>query len=129
MVNGQTAAAAGTLVTFNVGTQKMGACSLTASGGVNTCSITAALIEPSATAAGVHRRPAERSNGAKQPHRYCELHRGSEFFITGNSAVLPIAQENATAVYTGNTFYSVGSATKGTIALSAPIEDLGDLDE
>jgi hypothetical protein len=47
----------------------------------------------------------------------------SNFSVTGNSAMLSITQENATSVYTGNTFYSLGAATKGTIVLSATIQD------
>jgi len=125
MVNGQTAAAAGTVVTFNVGTQKIGACALTAGGGVNTCSLTAALLEPSATAAGVPTGTAPDGQMAPGNHTVSVTYIvDPNFSATGNSAVLPIAQENATAVYTGNTFYSVGSASKGTIALSATIEDM-----
>jgi hypothetical protein len=124
MVNGQTAAAAGTVVTFNVGTQKIGACALTASGGFNTCSVTTALIEPSATAAGVPTGTAPNGQMAPGNHTVSVSYTvDPNFLVTGNGAVLPIAQENATSVYTGNTFYSVGSATKGTIALSATIED------
>jgi hypothetical protein len=125
MVNGQTAAAAGTVVTFDVGTQKMGACTLTASGSFNTRSLTATLIEPSATAAGVPTGTAP--NGQMEPGNHTvtvSYTVDPNFLVTGNSAVLPMAQENATAVYTGNTFYSVGSATKGIIALSATIEDM-----
>ena len=125
MVNGQTAAAVGTVVTFNVGTQKMGACTLTASGGVNTCSVTAALIEPSATAAGVPTGTAPNGQMAPANHTVTVSYTvDPNFSVTGNSVVLSIAQENATAVYTGNTFYSVGSATNGTIALSATIQDV-----
>ena len=124
MVNGQTAAAAGTVVTFNVGTQKMGACTLTASGSFNTCSLTAALIEPSATAAGVPTGAAPNGQMAPGNHTVSVSYTvDPNFLVTGNSAVLPIAQETATSVYTGNTLYSVGSATQGTITLSATIED------
>jgi hypothetical protein len=124
IVNGQTATTAGTVVTFYVGTQKMGTCSLAASGGVNTCSLTAALIEPSATAAGVPTGTAPNGQMAPGNHTVTVSYTvASNFSVTGNSATLSIAQENATSVYTGNTFYSLGSATKGTFALSATIQD------
>jgi hypothetical protein len=124
IVNGQTATTAGTAVTFSVGTQKMGACTLAASGGANTCSLTAALIEPSATAAGVPTGAAPNGQMAPGNHTVTVSYTvDSNFAVTGNSAMLSIAQENATSVYTGNTFYSLGNATKGTFVLSATIQD------
>ena len=51
--NGLTATTVGTIVTFYVGTQNMGTCTLVNVGAANSCSVAAALIEPSATAAGV----------------------------------------------------------------------------
>ena len=124
VVNGQTATTAGSVVTFYVGTQKMGACTLTASGGVNTCSLTAALIEPSATAAGVPTGAPPNGQMAPGNHTVTVNYTvDSNFSVTGNSAMLSIAQENATSVYTGNTFYSLGTATRGTFVLSATIQD------
>jgi hypothetical protein len=126
MFNGLTATTAGTVVTFSIGTQTMGTCTLAASGGSNTCSLTTALIEPSATPAGVPTGTA--ANGQMAPGSRtvtASYTMNSNFLVTGNSGTLAIAQENATAVYSGNLFYGMGSATSGTIALSATIQDPG----
>jgi hypothetical protein len=109
-----------TTATFYVGTsglataQNMGSCTLAASGGVLTCTVSnVALLEPSYP-------PPAAGNMAPGGHTVYAVFSGGDLTVATPSTPLTITQEDARAYYTGQSLFFATSTSANSVQVTLP---------